>query len=180
MVWSPWMQRSPASSLPSGMPGVGCWSWQCHPAWQSSHSPDLSGFENRMGTRRTFVFSSGAGTGPSGCSWDVTASRLLPGGESVLRHPGRPRCTLALFPFRPSVAEPEALPVLSCSQAGWGCSPGPPAGTSGSREGTAFSWKPHQLSSWLTCPASPGEVSEFVPLLNAKHDCCPRWHRALN
>lgn len=129
----------PASSIAAGQEqrhasvpacaevGMGGRSWQCCPAWQGSHGPDLSGFENTMGTRRTFVFRSGAGTGPSGCSWDVTASWLLCGGDNTpLRHPKRsrqPHCTLALFPFHPSVAEPKALPVFSCSHASWGCSP---------------------------------------------------------
>lgn len=47
------------------------------------------------------------------------------GDHTTLRHPERgrqPRCILAPFPFHPSVAEPKALPVLSCSQASCGCS----------------------------------------------------------
>lgn len=154
-------------------------SWQRCPAWQGSRGPDLSGLKNRTGTRRTFVFSSGAGTGPSGCSQDVMASWLSrEEGHTTLRHPGRsgwPRCTLALFPLC-LTAEPEALPI----QPGRGRSPGPPAGTSSHGKGTAFSWKPHCLSSRLTCPVSPGQVREFVPPASAKCDCCPWWHGALN
>lgn len=47
---------------------------------------------------------------------DVTASRLWRGWG--------PRSEQPHFPFYPSSADPKALPILSCSQAGWGSSPG--------------------------------------------------------
>lgn len=89
--------------------GEGGRSWQRCPAWQGSCGPDLSGLKNRTGTRRTFVFSLGAGTGPSGCSQDVMASRLSRGGGP--HH--------APTPWTQQVAllHPCSVPILSDSRA---------------------------------------------------------------
>lgn len=180
----------PASSIAAGQEqrhasvpacaevGTGGRSWQCCPAWQGSHGPDLSGFENTMGTRRTFVFRSGAGTGPSGCSWDVTASWLLRGGTTPLSDTPNAAGSLAAPLLCSHFILRRQSPKLSLSSpaamlAG-GAPPGPPVWTSSSGKGTAFIWKPHRLSPRLMCVVSPGEVREFVPPLDAKHDCCPQ------
>lgn len=170
-----------ASVLACTEVGAGGGSWQCRPAWQGSRGPDLSGFENRTGTRRTFVFSSGAGTGPSGCPRDVMAS-WPPSGRGKL-HSDTPG-SLAAPLHRSHVVlrrqSPKLSPSSPAARLAGGAPPGPPAGMSSSRDGPAFSWKPCRLSPRLTCSVSLGEVREFVPLLDAKCDCCPQWHKALN
>lgn len=101
--------------------GAGDGSWQCCLAWQGSRGPDLSGFENRMGTRRTFVFSLGAGTGPSGCSWDIRPPGCVGGGNHTVT-PWATFCSFASFPFCSSSADPKA--AFFHIQVGWGSSPG--------------------------------------------------------
>lgn len=157
------------TSVPAGVEvGAGSRSWQCCPAWQGSHGPDLSGFENRMGTRRTFVFSLGAGTGPSGCSWDVAASRLWWGWGPSSDTPGNLIAPLHASHF----VLHQQIPKLSLSSPTArlaGEAPlGAQAGMSSSQ--SAFSWKPP----WLSPRAGePREVREFVVLLHEKCDCCP-------
>lgn len=147
-------------------------SQQCHRAWQGSGGPDLSGFENRPGTSRTFVFSSGAGTGPSGCSRDIAAARLPPGrrgGGAVMLHPvrsGRPRCTLVPAPFCPSAAELQlraadrALPYLTRRRGRGGPTVGQPSGEAPAAPAAAhvpgeFSEFGRAAAWWDTCPLPP-------------------------
>lgn len=160
--------------------GAGGRSWQCLPAWQGSCGPDLSGFENRTGTRRTLVFSSGAGTGPSGCSWDVTASQLPRQGGPCSDTLGSLAVPLHRAHFVLRRQSPKLSPSCPAARLARGAPLGPPAGMSGSCKGTAYNWKPCWMSPQLTCPVRPGEVREFVPLLDAKCDSCPWWCRALN
>lgn len=158
---------------------AGSGSWQCCPAWQGSRGPDLSGFKNRTGTGRTFVFSSGAGMGPSGCSWDVTASRL-PRGGGGWNHAPKPRvqraaslhpCTVPIWSFG-GRAQSSPHPLL---QPGWlGVLPW------GHWRGRVALTKGQPSAGNPAGPVSPGEVREFVLLLDAKRDSCPRWCRALN
>lgn len=166
------------TSVPAGAEvRAGNRSWQRCSAWQDSRGPDLSGFENRMGTRRTFVFSLGAGTGPSGCSWDVSASRLWRGG-------GGPRSdTLGnpIAPLHPSYFVlcqqiPKLSPSSPTARLAGEASLGAQAGMSSSSP---------QLETPLALitgsrAGEPREVREFVVLLHEKCDCCPGWHRALN
>lgn len=129
-------------------------SWQCCPAWQGSSSPNLSGFENRMGTRHTFVFSLGVGTGPSGCSWDVTASRLLRG-----RGPRSGTLGSFIAPLHPShfvfrQQIPKLSPSSPAARLAGEALLGAPAGMSSSH--SAFGWKPPWLSPRLTCWGARG------------------------
>lgn len=127
-------------------------SWQCCPAWQGSSSPDLSGFENRMGTRHTFVF-----------SWE--RERDLQAVPGMLQPPG---CCgggdRALAPWAASFLHPshfvfrQQIPKLSPSSPAArlaGEAPlGAPAGMSSSH--SAFGWKPPWLSPRLTCWGAQG------------------------
>lgn len=107
------------TSVPAGVEvGAGSGSWQCCPAWQGSHGPDLSGFENRMGTRRTFVFSLGAGTRPSGCSWDVAASRLWWGWGPSSDTPGNLIAPLHPSPILSFISKSQSCPC-PLPQPGW-------------------------------------------------------------
>lgn len=111
-------------------------SWQCRGAWQGAGGPDLSGSEYRTGTLRTVVFSSAVRTGPSSCSRDIVASRLLPWGPCcclcfVLRLPQGCRWALSsLSHYRTAFGEAPAtldwkFSEFSSPAAGWEVCPLP-------------------------------------------------------